>query len=157
MRRSDRQRDLEFCLSLIDCCSHGVAAISTGEATPYCLPLSLVRVDSRLYFHCAMEGRKTQLLRQNPRVCVTFVGADAPAFIPPAMYTSYFQSVIVTGTASEVLDPEEKISALRALCQKLTPDFMDGFGRAIETSLNATAVWRIEMDEITGKAKKVKS
>ena len=156
MRRSDRQQDLEFSLALIDRCSHGVAAISTGEPTPYCLPLSLVRVDGRLYFHCAKEGRKTQLLRQNPRVCVTFVGADTPAFIPPAMYTSYFQSVIVTGTASEVLDPEEKISALRALCQKLTPDFMEGFDRAVEKSLNATAVWRVEMEEITGKAKKAK-
>ena len=156
MRRSDRQQDLEFSLALIDRCSHGVAAISTGEPTPYCLPLSLVRVDDHLYFHCAKVGRKTQLLRQNPRVCVTFVGADTPAFIPPAMYTSYFQSVIVTGTASEVLDPEEKISALRALCQKLTPDFMEGFDRAVEKSLNATAVWRVEMEEITGKAKKAK-
>lgn len=154
MRRSDRQQNLDFSLALIDRCSHGVVAVSTGTATPYCLPLSLVRVENRLYFHCAKEGRKIQLLRQNPRVCITFVGADTPAFIPPAMYTSYFQSVIVTGTASEVLDPAEKAAALRALCQKLTPDFMDGFDRAIETSLSATAVWGIEMEEIIGKAKR---
>ncbi len=154
MRRSDRQQNLDFSLALIDRCSHGVVAVSTGTATPYCLPLSLVRVENRLYFHCAREGRKIQLLRQNPRVCITFVGADTPAFIPPAMYTSYFQSVIVTGTASEVLDPAEKAAALRALCQKLTPDFMDGFDRAIETSLSATAVWGIEMEEIIGKAKR---
>ena len=154
MRRSDRQQNLDFSLALIDRCSHGVVAVSTGTATPYCLPLSLVRVENRLYFHCAREGRKIQLLRQNPRVCITFVGADTPAFIPPAMYTSYFQSVIVTGTASEVLDPAEKAAALRALCQKLTPDFMDGFDRAIETSLSATAVWGIEMEEMIGKAKR---
>ena len=154
MRRSDRQQNLDFSLALIDRCSHGVVAVSTGSATPYCLPLSLVRVENRLYFHCAREGRKIQLLRQNPRVCITFVGADTPAFIPPAMYTSYFQSVIVTGTASEVLDPAEKAAALRALCQKLTPDFMDGFDGAIETSLSATAVWGIEMEEIIGKAKR---
>ena len=154
MRRSDRQQNLDFSLALIDRCSHGVVAVSTGTATPYCLPLSLVRVENRLYFHCAREGRKIQLLRQNPRVCITFVGADTPAFIPPAMYTSYFQSVIVTGTASEVLDPAEKAAALRALCQKLTPDFMDGFDRAIETSLSATAVWGVEMEEIIGKAKR---
>ena len=154
MRRSDRQQNLDFSLALIDRCSHGVVAVSTGTATPYCLPRSLVRVETRLYFHCAKEGRKIQLLRQNPRVCITFVGADTPAFIPPAMYTSYFQSVIVTGTASEVLDPAEKAAALRALCQKLTPDFMDGFDRAIETSLSATAVWGIEMEEIIGKAKR---
>ena len=157
MRRKDRQQDREFSLALIDRCTHGVLALSTGEEAPYCLPLSLVRVGDCLYFHCAREGRKIQLLRRDPRVCVTFVGEDAPTFEAPANYTTLFQSAIVTGTASEVLDREEKIAALRALCQKLTPGFMEHFDRAVEQSLEVTAVWRIEMDEISGKAKKVKA
>ena len=157
MRRKDRQQDREFSLALIDRCTHGVLALSTGEEAPYCLPLSLVRVGDCLYFHCAREGRKIQLLRRAPRVCVTFVGEDAPTFEAPANYTTLFQSAIVTGTASEVLDREEKIAALRALCQKLTPGFMEHFDRAVEQSLEVTAVWRIEMDEISGKAKKVKA
>ena len=157
MRRKDRQQDREFSLALIDRCTHGVLALSTGEEAPYCLPLSLVRVGDCLYFHCAREGRKIQLLRRDPRVCVTFVGEDAPTFEAPANYTTLFQSAIVTGTASEVLDQEEKIAALRALCQKLTPGFMEHFDRAVEQSLEVTAVWRIEMDEISGKAKKVKA
>ena len=157
MRRSDRQRDLSFSLALIDRCSHGGAAISTGEDTPYCLPLSLVRIGNSLYFHCAHEGRKADLLRANPRVCVTFVGRDDPAFLEPATYTTYFQSVIVTGTAVEVREDSEKIDALRALCQKLTPDYMGShFDRAIQSSLSATAVWRIDMDQITGKEKAMK-
>ncbi|MGI5963642.1 MAG: pyridoxamine 5'-phosphate oxidase family protein [Lawsonibacter sp.] len=153
MRRKDRQQSREFALELIDRCSHGVMAISTCEDTPYCLPLSLVRIEDRLYFHCAREGRKVDLLRTNPRVCITFVGEDLPAFVEPAMYTTYFQSAIVTGTAQEVSDPEEKIAALRALCQKLMPKDMAGFDRAIEASLPATAVWRIDIDSISGKAK----
>ena len=157
MRRKDRQQDREFSLALIDRCTHGVLALSTGEEAPYCLPLSLVRVGDCLYFHCAREGRKIQLLRRAPRVCVTFVGEDAPTFEAPANYTTLFQSAIVTGTASEVLDREEKIAALRALCQKLTSGFMEHFDRAVEQSLEVTAVWRIEMDEISGKAKKVKA
>ena len=157
MRRKDRQQDREFSLALIDRCTHGVLALSTGEEAPYCLPLSLVRVGDCLYFHCAREGRKVRLLREDPRVCVTFVGEDAPTFEAPANYTTLFQSAIVTGTASEVLDREEKIAALRALCQKLTPGFMEHFDRAVEQSLEVTAVWRIEMDEISGKAKKVKA
>ena len=157
MRRNDRRQDRAFSLALIDRCTHGVAALSTGEDAPYCLPLSLVRVGDCLYFHCAREGRKIQLLRRDPRVCVTFVGEDAPTFEAPANYTTLFQSAIVTGTASEVLDREEKIAALRALCQKLTPGFMEHFDRAVEQSLEVTAVWRIEMDEISGKAKKVKA
>lgn len=153
MRRSDRAQDRDFSLALIDRCTHGVMAISTGEPTPYCLPLSLARVGEELYFHCARQGRKTDLLRRSPQVCVTFVGEDRPYFAPPAMYSTLFQSVIVTGTASEVTDPTEKTEAMRALCQKMTPDAMDGFLPAIEHSLDVTAVWKIHMEDISGKAK----
>ena len=71
------------------------------------------------------------------------------------MYTTYFQSAIVTGTAQEVTDETEKILALRALCQKLTPDFVDGgrFEAAISSSLAVTAVWKISIEEISGKEK----
>ena len=153
MRRIDRAQDRAFSLALIDRCTHGVMALTTGEAVPYCLPLSFVRVGDELYFHCAREGRKTDLLRLSPQVCVTFVGEDRPALVPPAVYTTYFQSVIVTGTASEVTDPEEKTAALRALCQKLTPEHMDSFEAAVKTSLAITAIWKIHIAEITGKAK----
>ena len=155
MRRADRQQDRAFALDLIDRCSHGVVAISSGEDTPYCLPLSLVRVEDALYFHCARAGRKLDLLRRNPRVCVTFVGEDTPVFLEPAMYSTYFQSAIVTGTVHEVTDDAEKILALRALCEKLTPQAMDAdqFERAIARSLKATGVWRIDMEDISGKEK----
>lgn len=155
MRRSDREQDRTFALALIDRCPHGVAAISTGEDTPYCLPLSLVRIENSLYFHCARAGRKVDLLRKNPRVCVTFVGGDVPTYVEGgSYYTTYFQSAIVTGSAVEVTEDEEKIAALRALCQKLTPGQVgEGFQQAIEKSLAVTGVWRIDMDAITAKAK----
>lgn len=153
MRRSDREQSREFSLALIDRCSHGVAALSTGTDTPYCLPLSFVRVDNCLYFHSAQQGRKVDLLRANPRICITFVGEDTPAFVPPAMYTTYYQSVIVTGTVLEVTDPQEKTAALHALCERLTPNDMDAFPAAVEKSLAVTAIWKVEMDHISGKAK----
>lgn len=153
MRRSDRAQSREFSLALIDRCTHGVMALSTGEAVPYCLPLSFVRVGDDLYFHCARQGRKVDLMRRFPQVCVTFVGDDRPAFLAPAEYTTYFQSAIVTGTASEVNDPVEKTEALRALCQKVTPEYMGSFEAAIEKSLAVTAVWKVHMEGISGKAK----
>ena len=57
MRRDDRAQDRDFSLALIDRCTHGVMALSTGEPLPYCLPLSFVRIGEDLFFHCAREGR----------------------------------------------------------------------------------------------------
>lgn len=152
MRRSDREQDRAFALTLIDRCTHGVMALS-DETGPYCLPLSFARIGDTLYFHCAREGRKLELLRRDSRVCVTFVGQDDPVFVPPGMYSTYFQSAMVTGTATQVTGEKEKIEALRAICQKLTPEHMDGFDRAMEDSLSVTDVWRVSMESVTAKAK----
>lgn len=148
MRRKDRERDREFALKVIDHCQFGTAAFQGEE--PYCLPLSLVRVGEELYFHCALEGKKLELLRKDPRVCVTFVSFNQAA---ADKFTTYYECAMVMGTASEVTREEEKIAALRALCQRMTPDNMADFENAIARSLPRTGVWRIHMDQITGKGK----
>ena len=156
MRRKDRQRDEAFCLNLIDSSTNGVMALTTGEDTPYCLPLSFVCKDKALYFHCAKQGRKIDLLRACPKVCITFIGKDDPTYQEESNnFTTMFASAIVTGTAVEVTDDGEKIAALRLLCQKFLPHAMtgDNFQRAVAESLPATALWRIDMDHISGKAK----
>lgn len=154
MRRKDRERDRAFAYAVIDRCEYGVAAFSTGEEVPYCIPLSLVRIGDELYFHCALEGRKLDLLRANPHVCVTFVAGTQPAYLAEEnTYTTFFQSAVVTGTAFEVTDPAQKTAALRALCEKLMPGDMAGFDRAAARSLAATAVWGVRMEEAVGKEK----
>lgn len=152
MRRTDREQGESFALGIIDSCQYGVAAMTGSDGVPYCIPLSLVRIGNSLYFHCALEGTKLDLLRQNPHVCISFVGANQAA---SDRFTTYFQSANVIGTAEEVLDENEKITALRALCTKLTPTNMtgDNFARAITKSLSVTGVWRIRMHQITGKEK----
>ena len=156
MRRKDRQRDEVFCLQLIDSCTNGVMALTTGEDTPYCLPLSFVRKDRSLYCHGAKDGRKTDLLRACPKVCITFIGKDDPTYQEHSNnFTTMFASAIVTGTAYEVTETEEKIDALRILCQRFLPSAMtgDNFERALAESLKVTAVWRIDMEHISGKSK----
>ena len=152
MRRTDRQRGEDFALEVIDRCAYGVAAMTAEDGAPYCIPLSLVRLGDFLYFHCAMEGTMVDLLRRDPRICISFVGANQAA---QDDFTTYFQSACVEGEASEVLDREEKIRALRALCEKLTPSHMtgDNFDRAMERSLARTGVWKIRICSLTGKEK----
>lgn len=154
MRRKDRERGREFAYQVIDQCEYGVAALAAGEEGPYCIPLSLVRMGDELFFHCALEGRKLELLRRDPRVCVSFVtGVQAAYVAAENNYTTFFRSAIVTGRAFEVTDPGEKTAALRALCQKLTPGDMEGFETAAARSLDRTGVWGIRMETAVGKEK----
>lgn len=154
MRRTDRERDTAFAYDVIDRCEYGVAAFSVDGDTPYCIPLSLVRVGDELFFHCAKQGSKIVLLSKNQNVCVSFVTNTQPVYVEKSnSYTTYYQSAVIKGTAFEVTDPQKKTDALFALCKKLTSNDMDGFERAIERSLNATGVWGIHMSEVTGKEK----
>ncbi len=150
MRRKDREMPEEFGIEVIDKCNYGVAAMTEASGAPYAVALNFVRIDRALYFHCAVEGRKTEALKNNPQVCVFFVGSENPY---KDKFTTAFESAVVRGTAAEVTEVEEKIAALRALCEKLTPDNMADFNSAIERSLGRTAVWRIDIAKITAKRK----
>ncbi len=149
MRRKDRERGREFAFAVIDACEYGTVALQGEE--PYCLPLSLVRVGEDLYFHCALEGKKLDLLRENHNVWVSFVSENVAAVDD---FTTYFRSAMVKGTATEVMDAEEKVAALRALCEKLTPAHMSAFDGEVARSFAVTGIWKIHMNEITAKEKK---
>ena len=52
------------------------------------------------------------------------------------------------------MEEEEKIHALRLLCERHVPTNMENFDREMRRSLAVTAVWKVSMDSITGKRKK---
>ena len=151
MRRKDRERDRQFALDVIDRCEYGVAALAAEGDTPYYIPLSLVREGEELYFHCALEGTKLDILRKNPRVCISFVAENVAAMDE---FTTYFQSAVVVGTAYEITEDAKRIAALRLISEKLTTANMGDFDNAIARSLGRTGVWGIHIDEIFGKEKK---
>lgn len=83
MRRRDREMPKEFALEIIDKCGYAVLSMIDQDA-PYAVPISVARDGDTVYFHCAKEGRKTDILRSYPRVCLVFVGdVDLPLINSP--------------------------------------------------------------------------
>lgn len=150
MRRKDRETTRAFAEQLIDKAAFATLATSTIDAAPYAVALSIAREGEWLYFHCAKEGRKIDHMRNNAKVCVSFVGEIS---VPAGQFTVQYESAIVFGTAEEVINDDEKIHALRRICERYTPDTMSGFDEAIARSLAVTGVWKIHIDEISGKRK----
>lgn len=151
MRRKDRQMPEEFALGVIDKCSFAQVAMTDEKGSPYCVPLSVARDGLNIYFHSACEGTKTDILKRNPKVYISCVGDVAPA---TDKFTTEFESAAFYGTACEVTDKDEKIKALRLICEKYTPLNLGSFEDAIARSLDRTAIWKISIDELTGKRKK---
>lgn len=152
MRRKDREMPREFALSVADKCEWATIGMVDAEGSPYCIPVTIVREDDHIYFHSAQSGFKTDCLKQCNQVCMACVG---DTFRPPNLFTTEFESTVLRGTAAEVTGEAEKIHALELLCRRHSPANMENFDRAVQKSLSRTAVWRIDIQEITGKRKKI--
>lgn len=151
MRRKDREMPEEFALGVADKCEYAVLAMTNISNEPYCVPITIVRDKNTVYFHCAADGEKIDCLRHSPKVCLACVGNTKRA---TDKFTTEFESAIIKGTACEVTEDAEKIHALQLLCLRHTPTNMAEFDEAVNKSLSRTAVWKIEISEITGKRKK---
>jgi nitroimidazol reductase NimA-like FMN-containing flavoprotein (pyridoxamine 5'-phosphate oxidase superfamily) len=148
MRRRDREMPREFAEALADKCLYAVLSTVSEDGSPYGVPLSIVREGEWVYFHCAREGRKLDNLRYRNRVCLVCVGNVRE---PPDHFTVEYESAIIFGRAEEVEGAEEKTRILRLLCERHTPANMAEFAAAIERSLAVTGVWKIHIEDITGK------
>lgn len=151
MRRKDREMPKEFALEVADKCEWATLGMVTPQGMPYCVPITIARDGAFLYFHSAHEGLKIDCLRGESQVCLSCVGDTQRA---TDRFTTEFESAVILGKASEVTEDQEKIHALRLICERHTPANMAEFDTAIQRSLPRTAVWRIEIQEITGKRKK---
>ncbi|MHB9293779.1 hypothetical protein Holit_02909 [Hollandina sp. SP2] len=148
MRRKDREMPRDFAEAVIDRCVYAVLATVNEDGTPYCIPLSIVREGEWLYFHSAQEGRKIDNIRARNRICLCCVGETR---VPEGRFTMEYASAVVFGRVEAVSGDAEKTRVLRLLCLRYTPKAMADFDKALARQRAQTGVWKVHIDEITGK------
>jgi len=122
---------------------------------PYLVPVSFGYDGERLYFHTAPKGRKIDFIESNRRVCFEFETDVALVKNPDdaCAWSFSFQSVIGSGTVSELVSTEEKTHALNQIMLHYSGREWDIPDHRAAT----TRVWRIDIDEITGKRSEEKA
>ncbi len=119
---------------------------------PYIVPVLFVydKEKEEIIFHCAKKGRKTDILKTNPKVCFETDEMSRLVFSKsPCNSSLLYRSVIAFGEATFINDAEEKADALNLLMKKYA-------GRKEadliipEKSVN-TQVIRIRITSKTGK------
>ena len=156
MRKASREMDATFALEVLDKAPYITVSFTRPDGNPYGVPLSLARTDEKtFYFHCALEGDKLDCIAANPTVALSAVTKCAPTVGPKdGSFTLQYKSAMAVGKAEVVTDRNEKIEALRAICQRFLPHHMDSFDDAIQRSLERTAVVKITLTTPpTGKRK----
>ena len=103
------------------------------------------------YFHGAKAGRKFELSKSSPMVGFEIDGEYELLQADVACdYSAKFQSVIGTGRLSIIEDYEEKIKGLNALMNHISGKSEWDYSKDM---VNAVAVFRLEVDKLSCKAK----
>lgn len=102
-----------------------------------------------LYFHCANEGRKLDMIRQNNFVCFEmdtdheiYTGTDG------CDWGMKYRSIVGTGRIAEITDSEEKIKGFNTIMRHYGGDRDFTFDKR---SVEKTVILRLDINEMTGK------
>jgi hypothetical protein len=115
---------------------------------PYVVPLCFGYKDNTLYFHCAGQGKKLDILRKNNNVCFE-VDIDHELIKGKAAceWGMKYKSVIGFGKAVFVEDAELKRKALDVIMKQYAEGTFEYPANAIENIV----VIKVEIESMTGK------
>ncbi len=150
MRRDDRALSNEQADAILQRGEYGVLSTVSADGQPYGVPVSYVFDGDALYFHCAVEGHKLDNLASNPRVSFCVVG---PTEVLPDKFATRYESTIVFGVAHE-LSGDEKHAALTTLLKKYSAGFLEKGEKYINSDIQKTRVFKIEVESRSGKARR---
>jgi len=154
MRRTDKEiTDNQLIESIIKQSLVCRLALSKDNM-PYLVPVSFGYNGKSLYVHTAKEGKKIDYLSANSRVCFEFdinVKTIEHESIACKWTTSY-QSVIGFGKMIEITDLNEATYALNQIMLHYSGKEWE----LTEKMLNTVKLWKIEIEEMTGKESAMK-
>lgn len=89
-----------------------------GEEYPYVVPMNFGYKDEALYFHCATEGKKLDLIRQNPKVAFEITEKqELVAGNKSCEWTEHYRSIFGVGEIEIMSDYTSKLQGLDVLMQ----------------------------------------
>ena len=148
MRRSDRQLPQDEAVRIINQSESGILSLSMDNM-PYGVPLNPVICGNIIYFHCAKEGLKIDIINNNPYGHFVFV---SKCEVIKEKATTLYESVMVHGKLRYVDAIEEKNIAYKALIDRYMDSNITAGNEAIKKYDKATAIIAMNIEGISAKA-----
>ena len=155
MRRKDRElRDRESQAAIFDKADVCRLAFAAGNV-PYIVTMNFGYEWEGslpvLFFHCARDGRKLDMMRANPRVCFELdVGHELATGPGPCDCGMRYASIVGYGSLGELGDEGERLEALSRIMRHYG---WRGEGDFDPAALGATTLLRLSVEEMSGKRK----
>ena len=126
--------------------------ICDEDGQPIVTPTLHARAGDVVYCHGAAASRTLRTLGAGAPVCLTVSLLDGLVLARSAMHHSAnYRSAMLMGTARSVEEPEEKLTALRAVVEHIVPGRWGEIRQPSENELKATSVIAIPIEEASAK------
>ncbi len=166
IRRKEKQLTVDECHEILAKAEYGTLATIGADGYPYAVSVNYVFHNGSIYFHCATVGHKLDNINYCSKVSFNIVTdvrvvplvSEEDTHGSEARFKGFdtnFNSVVIFGTAKEVIE-REKLDGLFALLEKFlsVSEFnqhkQEGI-KYIEKSLKRTKLIKIEIEHMTGK------
>lgn len=171
MRRKDRELDKQKALEILDDACFATLSCTDENSQIFSIPISMVRDGMSVFIHGAKTGSKARLYQNGKNVELVAVSQNqtpSPSFefcqsikddstaLGSSVFTTEYFSVVAKTKAYEITNDAQKIKALRLLCEKYTPEYMQYFDTAAKGSLHKTSIYELKIQSISAKAKIIK-
>jgi uncharacterized protein len=121
-----------------------------ADGKPYVIPMNFGFRDEVIYLHGAKKGKKTEILKKNPEVCINFTTDPALRYQDERVACSWsmrYRSVLCYGKAEFIDDPEEKTRSLHIVMAQYTA----GEFRFNPPSLREVCVIKVPVSRFEGR------
>lgn len=135
---------------VIKSCQACCVGMVDKENKPYVLPFNFGYNDGIIYLHSAPEGKKIDILKNNPSVCISFSNGYELRFQSEQVACSYgmkYRSVLAFGKVTFIEDYDEKVRVLNIIMKHYT-------GKEFEynsPAVNNVLIYYVKVEKFEGR------
>lgn len=144
----DDVEDMEVTINKCDICFVGLVE---EDGSPYVIPMNFGYSKGEILLHSGPHGKHLNLLAKDNRVCITFCTGGKLVYQHADVACSYSmtsKSVLCKGSVTFVEDLAEK----EEMMSKFMKNYTDRPFKFSVPALKNVKVWRVYVDEMTGKS-----
>jgi nitroimidazol reductase NimA-like FMN-containing flavoprotein (pyridoxamine 5'-phosphate oxidase superfamily) len=124
------------------------------HGAPVVIPMAYARVRDTVYVHGSTASRVMRTLKTGDPICITVTIVDGIVLARSAFNMGMnYRSVVIHGRSRLVADPDERMTAFRAIMDHVVPGHWEQVRAPNDAELRQTLVTAVALDEVSAKVR----
>lgn len=150
-RKTTYLKELNEIEPIIKKCDVCYVAMSDTNNRPYVVPFNFGYADGVLYLHSDPNGKKIDILKSNPYVCINLTTDHELFHITESVACSYgmrYKSIIIDGKVEFITAKKDKINALNIFMDQYVSDKEFTYS---DPAIENVCVYKVKVEEFSCK------